>query len=147
MNVNTIIFIYFLATTSLVVYFYLHEKKYRITERKLFNLLISVAKFLNIPITYHDVLGDAAGAIYYFTTDKGVFIADSANIKIKNEYKERPSVLAHELGHYLSLKKYNDNSEQKADQQALELCEAILTKKEKRILKIFLNVYFKNTTK
>ena len=119
------------------IYLFLYNK----TINKLHKLLLGVANCLNIPVTFHDDLGKDAGVFYWHSTNN-VFIDKDMKINIDKKYSREPSVLAHELGHYLSIKKNNDTSERGADQQALELCNILLTKTEKIILSIYLNVMF-----
>ena len=108
---------------------------------KLNRLLLGVANCLNIPVTFHDDLGKDAGVFYWHSTNN-VFIDKDMKINIGKKYSHDPSVLAHELGHYLSIKKNNDTSEISADQQALELCNILLNKTEKLILSIYLDAMF-----
>ena len=119
-----------------------NEKEYNRTWHRLLNLLLSVAESLNITVTYHDQLDDLAGALCYRVNQNGI-IDKSTTLKIRNDWKNYPILLAHELGHYLAIKKYNDDTEQMADEQALALCKALLTDKEEAILKTLLETNFK----
>lgn len=109
-------------------------------KRLVFSLK-SMCDQLNIPLTYHDDLGTAAGKIVYHSNGAGQFLLDDAAIMILNACKNEPWVLAHELGHYMALK-HNDRTEKSADAQALILCKSILTQKEQKLLDISLRCYF-----
>lgn len=111
-------------------------------ELRLTQSLRSICELLNIPLTYHEQLGDAAGKIVYHHNSLDRLILDHAYIEIINECKERPYVLAHEIGHYMAIKQRNDVTEEGADKEALVLCKSILTQEEQDILDISLNVYF-----
>jgi hypothetical protein len=120
------------------------EKRKRLqkeaTER-LHNYTVKLAGYLNIPVSYENELGDAAGQITYAT--KNGKHTRSKKIEILNEYKENyPWVLLHELGHHVSFLK-NDFSESGAEREALEICKAFLTKEEQEILSVDLEVRFK----
>jgi len=119
-----------------------NQKEYNRTWNRLLNLLLAVAESLNITVTYHDKLGNLAGALRY-RINQGTIVQGSVSIPIRNDWKNYPILLAHELGHYLAIKKYNDNTEQRADGQALILCKALLTNKEEQVLKTLLETNFK----
>ena len=119
-----------------------NQKEYNRTWYRLLNLLLSVAKSLDITVTYHNKLDDLAGALCYRVDQNGI-IDKNITLKIRNDWKNYPILLAHELGHYLAIKKYNDDTEQRADRQALILCKALLTNKEEQVLKTLLETNFK----
>lgn len=115
-------------------------------RNRLCNSLKNLCSQLNINVSYHDTLGDAAGRILYYS-DCGRYVLDDSRIEILNEYKDEPWVLAHELGHYMAIKQRSDRTEEGADQEALKLCNSILTTSEQERLISSLNIYFKHTIK
>ena len=118
------------------------EKERKNAEARLTKSLKSLCEQLAIPLSYHDDLGDAAGHILYHSNMDGRLLLDSARIEILNKHKESPWVLAHELGHYMSIKQFQDSSEESADREAGKLCCSILSEKEQELLGIPLKVYF-----
>ena len=116
-------------------------------EARLTKSLKSLCEQLAIPLSYHDDLGDAAGHILYHSNMDGRLLLDSARIEILNKHKESPWVLAHELGHYMSIKQFQDRSEESADREAYKLCCSILSEKEQDLLVIPLMVYFNKDNK
>lgn len=118
------------------------EKERENSEVRLTKSLKSLCEQLAIPLSYHDNLGDAAGKILYHSNMDGRLLLDSARIEILNKHKETPWVLAHELGHYMSIKQFQDSSEESADREAAKLCCSILSEKEQDLLAIPLMVYF-----
>ena len=91
---------------------------------------------------------DAAGVIQYKTAlfnSKYKLLGTAKNFKIFIRKKDKWSwtVLAHEYGHYLSIKNYRDDSEEGADYEALKwLRQEILTPAEQVLLKLSLNIFF-----
>ena len=118
------------------------EKEEKNAEARLTKSLKSLCEQLAIPLSYHDNLGDAAGHILYHSNMDGRLLLGSAKIEILNKHKETPWVLAHELGHYMSIKQFQDESEESADREAYKLCCSILSEKEQELLAIPLMVYF-----
>ena len=123
------------------------EKEEKNAEARLAKSLKSLCEQLAIPLSYHDDLGDAAGHILYHSNMDGRLLLDSARIEILNKHKESPWVLAHELGHYMSIKQFQDRSEESADREAYKLCCSILSEKEQDLLAIPLRVYFNTDNK
>ena len=118
------------------------EQETKNAEARLTKSLKSLCEQLAIPLSYHDDLGDAAGYILYHSNMDGRLLLDSARIEILNKHKESRWVLAHELGHYMSIKQFQDRSEESADREAGKLCCSILSEKEQDLLTIPLMVYF-----
>lgn len=118
------------------------EKEEKNAEVRLTKSLKSLCEQLAIPLSYHDDLGDAAGHILYHSNMDGRLLLDSVRIEILNKHKETPWVLAHELGHYMAIKQFQDRSEESADREAAKLCCSILSEKEQELLGIPLKVYF-----
>lgn len=121
--------------------------KYELNEReriktKLLESLQTLAKKFGIPVSYHESLGDAAGQIVYYRNKSGRFLLDDVSVQILNKHEDSPYVLAHELGHYVSLVDNDNNSEESADKEAMILCKSFLTSDEIEIMRDTLNVYF-----
>lgn len=110
-------------------------------EQRLTESLKSLCNQLGIELTYHKELGTAAGKILYHEQN-GRLLVDEARIQILEKYQDEPWTLAHELGHYMSIKSQQDSSEEFADKEADKLCRSILTKKEQELLSIPLRCYF-----
>lgn len=118
------------------------DRKRNNVETRLTNALKSLCAQLNLPLTYHENLGTAAGKIVYHSNGSGRLILENAKIEILSKYENEPYVLAHELGHYMSIKQHEDSSEKSADQQALVLCKSILTHEEQELMQTGLRCYF-----
>lgn len=114
------------------------------TISRLNEALTSLCGSLNISLSYHDSLGEAAGRILYHSDIAGRLILDKARIEILNRNKDTPYVLAHELGHYMAIKQRNDQTEEGADLEALNLCRMILTPEEQGYIADELKIYFGN---
>lgn len=110
-------------------------------EARLTASLKNICAQLNVPITYHQELGSAAGKILYHSCN-GKLTVETAQIQILNKYANEPYVLAHELGHYFSIKSKQDRSECGADNEALCLCKSILTQEEQKLMSSSLQCYF-----
>jgi hypothetical protein len=131
----------FLTIPALLLSFKIEDKIEKRIEKRLLNVLVGICNKLNIPLSYHETLDIAAGRILYYSRCGRLFV-DKAEIQIANKFKNCPSVLAHELGHYYAIQKHEDNSEKAADFEALELCKSILTKHEQKVMKIWLKSFF-----
>ena len=123
------------------------EQETKNAKARLTKSLKSLCEQLAIPLSYHDNLGEAAGQILYHSNMDGRLLLDRARIEILNKHKESPWVLAHELGHYMSIKQFQDRSEESADREAAKLCCSILSEKEQELLAIPLRVYFNKDSK
>jgi hypothetical protein len=129
------------------------DEKYRLqkenrdkTIKRLTEALTSLCKLLNIELSYHDYLDIAAGRILYSSIN-GRLIVDNAKIQILNKCKEEPYVLAHELGHYMAIKQREDDTEEGADQEALNICITILTPEEQEYIADELRIFFESKLK
>ena len=94
---------------------------------------------------YFDETGhsDAAGYITYHINDIDLGTAHDFSITILDRGNYLTwTVLVHEYGHYLSITKYNDRSEEGADYEAGLFLLDFLSSKEIKSLKITLNVFF-----
>jgi hypothetical protein len=108
--------------------------------------LTALCKLLNIDLSYHDQLGKAAGRILYKSFN-GRLIVDNAKIEILNQYKNEPYILAHELGHYMAIKQREDDTEEGADIEALNICKTILTQEEQEYISDELRIHFGSNLK
>jgi hypothetical protein len=123
------------------------RKKEDVAQNRLTNVLKNLCNNLNIPLTYHDDLGDSAGQILYHSNKSGRLILDDARIQILKKHENEPYVLAHELGHYMAIKQQQDRSEESADREALLLCKSILTQEEQSLMEIGLHCHFEYNAK
>lgn len=121
-----------------VGYFYnfikVNHIKIEEVEHRFNDSLKNICTLFGIELHYVDSLGDAAGIISYNKNETSV-------IKILKEHYTSPWVLAHELGHYIALEKYNDESESGAGKQGSYLCRSILNEKEASMLDYLINIY------
>ena len=137
------IVLYILLITALVLALSTMEiKEVEEAQRSLNNKLLNLCFTLNIPVEYRDSLGKVVGRIIFNNDRENKPILDSCKIEILNRFKNTPYVLAHEIGHYIAIKKYQDNSEEMADKMAGELCLNFLSDREREILNTGLEVYF-----
>lgn len=109
--------------------------------------LICFCTICEIPITYGNEYfieknKDAAGMITYY---KKLFpYTTYKDFKIFLRPHDRFSwiVLAHEIGHFVSITEYNDHSEYGADYEASKLVRSFLSKKEQKLLYLELSIFF-----
>lgn len=118
------------------------EEGRRQIEIKLNEKLINFCNMFKIPLEYKEDLGKAAGHIIYHQNGFGRMFLDDCKIEVINEYKDRPWVLAHELGHYIAINKLQNNTEEMADQCAGELCCMLLSEQEQKDLATALDIRF-----
>jgi hypothetical protein len=110
-------------------------------ELNLTNKLKNYAKENNILIEYKNyfngwgILG--RNLLLYDLDDKKYM---TVKIQVLRFCKNNPYVLAHEIGHWVSIKSKGDISEKSADKKANEICRKLLTKKER----IYLGFPIKN---
>ena len=116
-----------------------HREK---TKIKLNEKLINLCSLFAIPLEYKNDLGEAAGHILYHKDKTGRILLDDCKIEVLERYQNSPWVLGHELGHYIALKKHQNNSEELADKMAKELCCTLLSEKEQKAIKLSLDSYF-----
>jgi Zn-dependent peptidase ImmA (M78 family) len=113
------------------------------TLNRLTEALTSLCRLLNIDISYHDYLDIAAGRILYKSIN-GRLLVNDAKIQILNKCKDEPYVLAHELGHYMAIKQREDDTEEGADTEALNICKTILTPEEQSYIADELRIFFES---
>ena len=118
------------------------EKHREDIKIKLNDKLINICPLFAIPLEYKTDLGDAAGHILYHRDKTGRILLDQCKIEVLTKYLSEPWVLAHELGHYIAMKKHQDNSEKMADKMAKELCCTLLSKQEQKDISYSLDAYF-----
>jgi len=111
---------------------------------RILKALIMLCDSLGIPIAYCDELsdGDEAQLIYYKFEGVNEFDLDDAYINMKKSNSHKGHYLAHELGHYMAIKKFKDNSEEAADREGRKLCMLILNDEEQEEMGLLLNWYF-----
>lgn len=116
-------------------------------RKKLYKNLIDLCKQLNIKLEYVDNIRKVskskivAGRIHYQENKlSGKYVDGYEKIEILKDVEFPEFVLAHELGHYYSIKYNNDDSEKAANDFAKKICYDFLNKKEKRILKLFIKI-------
>lgn len=94
-----------------------------------------------IPVSYHDDLDKAAGRILFMTRKiDNSLIPDSSRIEILHKYKNDFTVMAHELGHFISVSKYKDSSEERANHEGHILCRQFLSQKEYEFMLSRINI-------
>jgi hypothetical protein len=127
-----------------------YDEKYNRIINKLTKALILLCKQLEIPIYYEEDLGKSAGQFHFkvkqIEPNISRFIRHDC-IKILNSEKEKPYVLAHEVGHFYDISKKqilidNFNREDDADKQAFILCKSFLTQDEFNFIRIYLLIHF-----
>lgn len=101
---------------------------------KLIKGLEDYAKDVKIPVYYIDKFNDCeedtiAGKITWHKRGMRA-IWENSKIEVLNSYKEKPAILAHELGHFRGIENNLDRSEFRADKEAMILCKKILSKSE-----------------
>jgi hypothetical protein len=116
-----------------------NEDKIKIRLSKLLECLCNQFK---INLAYCDSFNDSALGKIIFNNINGQLIMTDIKIEILQEYKNEPFVLAHELGHYISIKQRHDDSEQSADREGLKICRELLTPKEQTYLNSYFEKYF-----
>jgi len=119
-------------------------------EKRLLLKLMQFAEENEIPIRYRQNW-ESAGSMM-FTTDANEKNPRDYEIVISDEHKDkiyRYIILAHELGHYISILESYDKTEESANMKALSLCKKLLNPLERMIIGNRLNYYFYNekTTK
>lgn len=114
--------------------------------------LLEYCKSKDIPVVFESkILNDSTAGLIKYTKEtipsNGKLIAyKNFVIHIKQSRNNRfvYITLAHEIGHYISLINYDDGSESGADYEAKKLVESFLTKKELRVMKSELDVFFEH---
>ena len=101
----------------------------------------------DIPISYDKefFVGEhskACGVCQYTLIDYKISTAKNFKIYVKGKDCYAWTTLAHEIGHYISITKYKDDSEAGADYEAGRFLCQILSKKEQKALDIWLSVFF-----
>jgi hypothetical protein len=109
--------------------------KKKIIEQNLLNFLLNFCLNKRIPIEYKKKISkDVAGRLnIYYDITYNVSLVNK--IEIIEEFKTCPYVLAHELGHYISIINNGNWSEESADTEANTLCCQFLSKDEQKLLR------------
>lgn len=110
--------------------------------------LTDFCKNHEIPITYGDEYfiennkNNSAGVLSYYYKQFPSTTYSDFKIFVRSHDKFSWTVLAHEIGHFISITKYNDDSEYGADYEASKLVRNFLSKKQQNLLKIELSIFF-----
>lgn len=114
-------------------------------DKRLIDSLLALCNSLGIPVSYHNFLsdGNSAQLWYHRITDTDEFDLSEVEIRIQTKYENTSKHLAHELGHYMAIKKNHDISESSADKEGYELCKLILTVDEFEDMELILRFYFR----
>ena len=110
--------------------------------------LTDFCKNHEIPITYGDEYfiennkNNSAGVLSYYYKQFPSTTYSDFKIFVRSHDKFSWTVLAHEIGHFISITKYNDHSEYGADYEASKLVRSFLTKKQQNLLKMELSIFF-----
>ena len=137
-----------IVLTGFCIYFmidgryFLCKKKRKKIELFLTNALKNFAAGNDIPITYHEKIGNSAGRLVYsyYTSSPQKLL--EPKIQLLNQYKNEPYVLAHEIGHYLAITNSGDKTEEGADQRGRRFCESLLNKFDVWFMKDGFDIYF-----
>lgn len=148
-----------LILTAIIIYDIIINKYHNIVASaidKCITYLLLYCETRNIPVLFENEIFEqdenktSAGQIRYtrettITTGRLIAYKDF-KIYIKQSRNNRfvYATLAHEIGHYISLVKYDDGSESGADYEAKKLVESFLTKKELRVMKSELDIFFEH---
>lgn len=114
--------------------------------------LTDFCKNHEIPITYGDEYfiennkNNSAGVLSYYYKQFPSTTYRDFKIFVRSHDKFSWTVLAHEIGHFISITKYNDHSEYGADYEASKLVRSFLSKKQQNLLKIELSIFFDEDT-
>lgn len=126
------------------------DVKHRVAY-KLFLKLLNYCNDNNIPVHFEEDYfkknqPKAAGVISY-TTNHVENTTYNFNIYIRPKYNVYTIwTLAHEIGHYIAINEYQDDSEIGADVEAEKLIHTFLDKKEAKLFKIELEIFFTDKT-
>jgi len=117
-------------------------------EIKINNILKQKCEEYGIGLEYVDVIEkheetETLGRICYHSFN-GVYSFDNAKIQVLNRYVSSPYVLAHELGHYISISRNSDRSEFMADYEGNRLLLANTTSLEYRVMENSIKIYLNN---
>lgn len=130
----------------------LDKKKYKI-RNEILDLLELYCIFNSIPISYGDEeyfvsnAPEACGRIIYhhhYTDDDVINYFDNFKIYIRSarDAYYTYTTLAHEIGHYISIKEFKDGSEEGADYEASKLVRSLVDQKTQRLFSSEFRIFF-----
>lgn len=120
-----------------------NEKARKSIEIKIYNGLQKYCddNKINIFIRDEEFMGESAGLInYWVNSNQELLEHRSKKIYLLDRYVS-PWVLAHEIGHYIGKKFYNDTSEERADHEGRLLVESFLCKDDFEKITWVLDIY------
>ena len=129
------------------------DKKRSKIRNEILDLLEKYCLIRSIPISYEDEeyfasnAPDACGRIIYFryyTKDGTTTYFDEFEIHIRfaRDTKFTYITLAHEIGHYISVKKFRDGSEEGADYEASKLVRSLVDQKTQKLFNSEFRIFF-----
>ena len=129
------------------------DKKRNNIRNEILDLLEKWCIIKNIPISYEDEEYFASNApeacgrivfIRHFTDDGTTTYFDEFEIHIRFARDTRFTyiTLAHEIGHYISVKKFRDGSEEGADCEASKLVRSLVDQKTQKLFKSEFRIFF-----
>lgn len=158
---NLPLYCLFVIDTALIVAYYFRfvytpsapkpTKASKVIEERVYAYLKQVAYNNSIPIILasdndKDLLlnGQKARGVFMYSahSETGAYLGRH-RIKIKQNYYRCPYLLSHELGHFISITGFNDDTEDGADREAVKLFKAAISTKEWRVIKPHLTFWLK----
>ena len=128
------------------------DKKRNNIRNEILDLLEKYCLIRSIPISYEDEeyfasnAPDACGRIIYFRhTKNGIttyFDEFEIHIRFARDTRFTYVTLAHEIGHYISVKKFRDGSEEGADCEASKLVRSLVDQKTQKLFNSEFGIYF-----
>ncbi len=104
------------------------------TQKLLYRKLYESAHQMDLRVELSQDLGNAAGK----------YIPHRRKIFLRTEFTGDPFLLAHEIGHHIALREYNDSTESKANLMARRLVESFLPWWRRCFGKWVLDIYFEH---
>lgn len=130
----------------------MQDKKKNKIRNEILDLLEKYCLIRSIPISYEDEeyfasnAPDACGRIIYFRYIKdGIttyFDEFEIHIRFARDTRFTYVTLAHEIGHYISVKEFRDGSEEGADCEASKLVRSLVDQKTQRLFSSEFRIFF-----
>ncbi len=129
------------------------DKKRNKIRNKILGILEKYCLIRSIPISYEDEeyfasnAPDACGRIIYthhYTDDGVINYFDEFEIHIRSarDVYYTYTTLAHEIGHYISVKEFKDKSEEGANYEASKLVRSLLDEKTQKLFNSEFRIFF-----
>ena len=129
------------------------DKKKNKIRNEILDLLEKYCLIRSIPISYEDEeyfasnAPEACGRIVFtrhFTDDGTTTYFDEFEIHIRftRDTRFTYTTLAHEIGHYISVKEFRDGSEEGADYEASKLVRSLVDQKTQRLFSSEFRIFF-----